>query len=283
MIPSGEFDAGPSLASGEVAVTFIERERGAISDSDAVTITRYREPVKVTVLSVLGDSTLRPNGVDTATLSVGVYDAFGYPVQDGTLVEIVTDLGTVEPAPVVAAVAPAGAVTPAAGSYTGDTSDGKEVVTFVAGTQVGDATVSATVNGKTATTLVHIGTPSVHTIDLAATPADLSAGAPSSALVATVRDKWGAPVQGISVHIGVSDDSGTQGTLGGADMVAGITDANGQVAATFTKAAGATGQVIAGAEYLAQKDGQTQVIDEASVTLTLAPVERRIYLPAVQK
>ena len=50
----------------------------------------------------------------------------------------------------------------------------------------------------------------------------------------------GAPVPGISVHIGVSDDSGTQGTLGGADMIAGITDANGQVAATFTKAAGAT-------------------------------------------
>ena len=102
VIPSGEFDAGPSLASGEVAVTFIERERGAISDSDAVTITRYREPVKVTVLSVLGDSTLRPNGVDTATLTVGVYDCLGAPVQDGTLVEIVTDLGTVEPAPVAA-------------------------------------------------------------------------------------------------------------------------------------------------------------------------------------
>ena len=48
---------------------FVERERGAISDGDTVTVTRYREPLKITVLNVLGDSALRPNGVDTATLT----------------------------------------------------------------------------------------------------------------------------------------------------------------------------------------------------------------------
>ena len=131
---------------------------------------------------------------------------------------------------------------------------------------------------------MHIRAASVHTIDLAASPADLSGGATSSTLVATVRDKWGAPVPGVNARIGIADDAGTQGKLnGGADMLTGVTDANGQFAVTFTKTAGATGQVIARADYLAQKDGQLQVIDDASVTLTLAPVERRIYLPAVQK
>ena len=283
IIPSGEFDAGPSLASGEVAAMFVERERGAISDGDTVTVTRYREPLKITVLNVLGDSALRPNGVDTATLTVEVYDYTGTPIQDGTLVEITTDLGTVEPAP-VAALAAASAAVPAASSYTGDLTDGKEVVTLVAGTQPGDATVTATVNGKTAATVVHIRAASVHTIDLAASPADLSGGATTSTLVATVRDKWGAPVPGVNARIGIADDAGTQGRLnGGADMLTGVTDANGQFAVTFTKTAGATGQVVARADYLAQKDGQLQVIDDAAVTLTLAPIPRNLYLPAVRK
>ena len=283
IIPSGEFDAGPSLASGEVAVMFVERERGAISDGDTVTVTRYREPLKITVLNVLGDSALRPNGVDTATLTVEVYDYTGTPIQDGTLVEITTDLGTVEPAP-VAALAAASAAAPAASSYTGDLTDGKEVVTLVAGTQPGDATVTATVNGKTAATVVHIRAASVHTIDLVASPTDLSGGATTSTLVATVRDKWGAPVPGVNARIGIADDAGSQGSLnGGADMLTGVTDAKGQFAVIFTKTSGATGQVVASADYLAQKDGQLQVIDDAAVTLALAPIRRNLYLPAVRK
>ncbi len=281
--PSGEFDAGPSLATGEVAAMFVERERGAISDGDTVTVTRYREALKITILNVLGDSALRPNGVDTATLTVEVYDYTGAPIQDGALVEIATDLGTVEPAP-VAVLATAAAAAPAAASYTGDLSDGKEVVTFVAGTQAGDATVTATVNGKTAATVVHIRAASVHTIDLAASPPDLSGGVTSSTLVATVRDKWGAPVGGANLRIGIADDAGTQGKLnGGADMLTGVADANGQFAVTFTKTPGATGRVAARADYLAQKDGQIQVIDAATVILTLAPIPRNLYLPAVRK
>jgi hypothetical protein len=283
VIPSGEFDAGPSLASGEVTVTFVERERGAISDSDAATITRYREAVTVTLLSVTGDAALRPNGVDTTTLTAGVFDFLGTPVQDGTLVEIATNLGTVEPAPVTAAGARAAGAGPLAGSYTAETREGKVFVTFVAGTEVGDATVTATVNGKTASARVPIRGASVHTIDLTASPADLSGAAGTSLLVATVRDKWGAPVPGVTVRVGVSDDSGTQGTLGGQKVVAGVSDANGQVGTTFTKAQGAVGTVVARAEYLAQKDGSVQVIDQASVTIQLAAAEQRVYLPAVRK
>jgi hypothetical protein len=284
IIPSGEYDGGPSLVRADVAVAFVERERGAIGDSDGATITRYREPVTVKILSAMGDGALRPNGVDTTRLTVGVFDFLGTPVEDGTLVEIVTDLGTVEPAP-VAAASPAASTpaSPAAGSYTAETRDGNVFVTFVAGTQAGNATVTATVNGKTASAVVPIRGASVHAIELAASPTDLSGGAATAQLVATVRDNWGAPVPGVSVRIGVSDDSGTQGSLGGQKMVAGVSDANGRVAVTFTKAAGAVGKVVARAEYLAQKDGTVQVIDEASVTLTLSGVNRRVYLPAVRK
>jgi hypothetical protein len=40
---------------------------------------------------------------------------------------------------------------------------------------------------------------------------------------------------------------------------------------------------VARAEYLAQKDGSVQVIDQASVTIQLAAAEQRVYLPAVRK
>jgi hypothetical protein len=282
VIPSGEFDAGPSLASGEVALAFVERERGAISDGDAVTITRYREAVELNILSALGEGALRPNGVDTTTLTVGVFDFQGTPVQDGTLVEITTDLGTVEPAPLFAAGSD-GALAPAAGAYTAETKDGKVFVTYIAPAQEGDATVTAAVNGLTASTVVHVRAATAQSIGLTATPGDLTGSATTAALVATVRDQWGAPVAGATVRIGVSDDAGTQGTLGGAETVTKVTNANGRVSATFTKAPGATGAVIVRAEYLAEKEGQLQVLDDADVTLTLSTPERRVYLPSVQK
>ena len=66
-------------------------------------------------------------------------------------------------------------------------------------------------------------------------------------------------------------------------MLTGVTDANGQFAVTFTKTPGATGQVIARADYLAQKDGQLLVIDDAAVTLAIAPIPRNLDRPAVRK
>ena len=103
VIPSGEFDAGPSLASGEVAVTFVERERGAISDSDAVTITRYREPLTGHRAQRAGRRSPAPQRRRHAPRSPSASTtALAAPWQDGTLVEIVTNLGTVEPAPVTA-------------------------------------------------------------------------------------------------------------------------------------------------------------------------------------
>ncbi len=279
LVPSAEFDAGPSLASAEVAVGFVERERGAISAAAAATITRYRPAAKVTVLNPLGEGALRPNGVDTATLVVNVVDALGWPVVDGTLVEVTSDLGDVEPAPFAAAAAPA----QAAGDYTGETRNGRAVVIFSAGLQPGDATVTAALAGLQASTVVHVRAPSVHTISLTATPSDLSGAAASAALVASVRDHWGDPIPNVTLRLGASDDSGTQGSLGGTDVITATTDASGQVRVTFTRASGGSGQVVVRAEYLVIADGLTRVVDDAAVTLLLAPPEQRVYLPSVRK
>jgi hypothetical protein len=285
VVPSGEFDAGPTGASGEVAVNFVERERGAIGDGDTATVTRYREPVKVTILNALGEGALRPNGVDTVTLTVGVVDATGAPVMDGTLVEIATDLGTVEPSPFTAAAGlpAATADVPAAGSYTGETRNGRVLVTYIAPTQAGDATVSATVGDKQASTVVHIRAATGSTLALAASPRDLSGGASTSTLVATLRDAWGDPVVGATVRIGLADDSGTQGRLGSSDVFTGTTNANGRVSVTFTKARGASGKVVARAEYLATVDGALKAVDTAEVTLQLAAVPSKLYLPTLKK
>jgi hypothetical protein len=283
IIPSGEFDGGPSGARGEVSVTFVERERGAISSSAGATITRYREAVELRILNPLGEAALRPNGVDTVTLSVGVYDFTGYPVQDGTLVEISTNLGEVEPAPRAAGAEAADSAVPAANSYTAETEDGQIAAVFIAPTTAGDATVSAAVNGKTVTTTVYIRAATAETVDLTATPADLSGGGTSSKLQATVRDAWGDPLPGATVRIGIADDSGTQGTLGGSDLFTGTTNAQGQVQVTFTRAADATGEVQARAEYVITAGGQEYVTAEDTAAIRLAPPELRLYLPNVRK
>jgi hypothetical protein len=279
VIPSGEFEAGPSGASGDVSVTFVERERGAISDSDGATVTLYREAADVRILNPLGEAALRPNGVDTATLTVGVYDYTGYPVQDGTLVEIATNLGAVEPAPLAAASAEGAA----ANSYTAETQDGRVVAVFTAPATAGDATVSATVNGKTVTTTVYIRAATAETVELTATPADLSAGATSATLLATLRDAWGDPLPGATVRIGIADDSGTQGALDGVDVFTGTTNALGQVQATFTRSQEATGEVQARAEYVVVAGGREYVPAEDAATIRLTAPQRRVYLPDVRR
>lgn len=92
--PSQSFTDGPSLTTGEVTVAFIESERGAISDSDSAIITRHREATQIVLLNPLGEER-RPNGVDTATLSLMAFDDSGLPVVDGTAVNLTTDRGTI--------------------------------------------------------------------------------------------------------------------------------------------------------------------------------------------
>jgi hypothetical protein len=196
---------------------------------------------------------------------------------------VITDLGEVEPAPLAAMAAATGAASPAAGSYTAETEDGRVVAILTAPTTAGDATVRAVVNGQTATTTVYIRAATAETVDLTATPDDLSAGGTTATLRATVRDTWGDPLPGATVRIGLADDSGTQGTLGGSDVFTGTTNNQGQVQVTFTRAAEGTGKVVARAEYVVIAGGREYVTAEATATITLAPPELRLYLPNVRR
>ncbi len=279
--PSQAFFDGPSLATGAVTVAFTERERGAISDSDSTTVTRYREASQVVLLNPLGEAAIRPNSVDTATLTLLVYDVSGLPVVDGTNVDLTTSLGSITVAGANATTATAAGVD--AATIAAQTKNGRVTATLTAGTQPGDATVIALVDSKSATATVYIRAAGVHTIDLTASPADLSTGATASALIATVRDAWGDPVAGVNVRIGVSDDTGTQGTLNGAQVVTGTTNANGQVIASFAKHADAIGQTVVRAEYFIETGGTVQVIADDRETLFFSELvaELKIFLPVV--
>ena len=136
----------------------------------------------------------------------------------------------------------------------------------------------------TATTVLQIRNPSAATLDLVATPNDLSAGGASSALVATVLDAWGTPVAGQTVRLSVSDDDGSQGTIAGSEVYTGTTNANGQVLAVFSKgqAAGTVAvraEVVvgSGAGYVTHEDVEILILSDGG------PEELWAYLFAVDK
>ena len=271
--PGQDFIDGPSRGVGEVNAAFVERERGAISDSDSANITRFRPATQVVLTNPLGEAAIRPNGVDTAILTLSVLDEQNLPVADNSIVNLTTDLGTLD-----------------VDGVNGQNMDvafdnGRAVITFIAPNAPGKATITASVDGVTTTAVVYIHAPGVSTLALTATPLDLTGSATASALVATVRDVWGDPVAGVDLRIGVSDDSGTQGTIGGSQVVTGTTDASGQLIASFGKAANATGTVNVRAEYFITDVGGIHVVADDSQTLLLGAVavERQTYLPLVLK
>ena len=264
--PSQGFFDGPSLAGGEVSVSFTERDRGAISASGSATITRYRQASLVMLRNPLGEAALRPNGVDTATLTLMAYDDSDLPVLDGTLVSLSTTRGTLT----------AGGASGL--SITAPTQAGRVTITFTADTRAGDATVSAELpNGMSDSAVVHMRRAGAVTLDLAASPTDLTGGVTSSQLIATARDVWGEPVAGVNVRIGVSDDSGTQGAVTGGAVATGVTDANGEFRTIFTKATGAGGAVMVRAE--ASANGTVFLEDSVTLLLTRPALGQRVFLP----
>jgi uncharacterized protein YfaS (alpha-2-macroglobulin family) len=102
-----------------------------------------------------------------------------------------------------------------------------------------------------------------------------------------VRDGWGDPVAGQTVRLSVSDDDGDQGTINGSEVFTGTTDANGQLIATFTRAAGAAGTVTVRAEALVPAGASLRTSHEALVILTVGAAvqgdEARLYLPLVTR
>ena len=90
--------AADSGAGGDVTVAFTEVERGEINASVGTRITRHRPAFSVQIDNDFNSAYLRPNGTDTISLTVGVFDEQGFSVADGTQVDLQTTLGTLNPA-----------------------------------------------------------------------------------------------------------------------------------------------------------------------------------------
>jgi hypothetical protein len=215
-------------------------------------------------------------------MTVGVFDSQGYNVADGTLVDLSAILGAVTPSQ-------------------GGTSKGQLDFAFTAGTQVGDALITATTQGESgpisAQTTIHILDALPDQLLFTATPQDLSSS-PTTTLLATVRDQWGVPLANQLVRIGAENDGGsglvsagavnTQAEVGAAAVQAGevvtlTTNAQGQVSAIFTKADGATGSVGVRAELLFDQGSGLEATLVARHELLLSQINTHIFLPQVNR
>jgi len=167
-------------------------------------------------------TTLPING--TTQLIAQVVESAGTPPQDGTLVVFTTTLGTIQPSQA-------------------ETSGGRVVVTFLAGTSSGTATITATSGGagggttstpptggaaatSTSANVVKIavGAAAVGGLTISANPATVSASGGTSTITASVRDSNGNVLPGVPVAftadngsvnpaVATSDQSGNAQTI----------------------------------------------------------------------
>jgi len=247
----------PSGDTHDIHVSFTESEQGLMSDGATAKVTRYNNAQNIEIINEFSHNYIRPNNVDTATLNVAVTDAQGVNVADGTQIALQSSLGTVTP-------------------NTGGTVNGQLPVLFTAGNVEGDAIITATAlaTGIFATTTVHIHAPLPDRIDLVASPQNLLPTDPNAALVATVFDRWGNPVPNQTVRIGVEGDAQV-GLVDGAEVITGTTNAQGQLAGTFTKV-GPLGPVAVRAESLLLEGTNYRVVHEDREVLNIG---LRMFLP----
>ena len=178
-----------------------------------------------------------------------------------------------------------GQLTVTGGTYelpTGNYEDGRLSILFTAGNSPGTATISALAEGGLmAETTIELAEPTATDISLSAAPIDLSS-ANQSALTVTVRDAFGDPAVGETVRLSVSDDAGDQGTIGGGEVLEGATNKDGQMKATFAKAASGEGAVVIRAELLGPGGA---VLRETSIVLYLSglPTGQQLFLPVIRR
>ncbi|MEZ4682855.1 MAG: hypothetical protein R2932_52470 [Caldilineaceae bacterium] len=254
--------------TGAVIATFTEAEAGRIISGDRAQVSLFRKPAGIEFDNRWTFATLRPNNSDTVSMTVKLLDDQGALVARSLDVtyQIQTTLGTV--------------------TATGHFTNGRMPVQFTAGDQTGDALITLTVDGGlTATTTLQIRFPTASTLALTATPGDLSSGANSAILVATLHDNGGNPVNGQLVRFSVSDDKGDQGAINSDEVFTSTTNLQGQATATFVKAANAQGQVVVRAEALVTDGAGFRVTqeDSAILKLTAETGTAMLYLPLVTK
>ena len=263
-------DANSRGEIGDVTATFTEVEAGTIMGGDTARVALFRLPTQAEFDNRWSYTYLRPNNTDTVSMTVKLLDDRGELVDRSLDVayELKTTLGTVR--------------------ATGGFVNGRLAVQFTAGAQTGDALITITLDGAvTATTTMRIRNATASTIDLTATPTDLSNGVNQSTLVATLHDNRGNPVANQLVRLSVSDDMGARGTLNNSEVFTGTTDAAGQVSATFVKTPNATGQVAVRAEALVADGAGYRVTQEDLEMLRLAAPTQgaglKLYLPLISQ
>ncbi len=207
-----------------------------VSGSTSVTVVAEGTSQVATVLAVAGATTLVADGVSTVAIRATVSVTSGVPA--GIEVTFTTTAGS---------LAPTTART--------DT-NGVATVNLIAGTGLGDVTVTAAAGGFNATTTVTFtaGAPAV--IQLSANPATVNAGAASN-LTATVADATGNPVNGQSLTF----TAPTQGTL---SALSGSTNTNGQLTVTYTAGATPTTETV-------QVRATNGITGQVTLTTTSAP------------
>ncbi|MFW6070097.1 MAG: choice-of-anchor X domain-containing protein [bacterium] len=247
----------PSGTSGELTLTATEMEEGQISASGSATLTRTREPEHIEIHNPT--DYLRPGG-DTAELGFMVTDSQGKPVADGTEVELRPTLGDISPT-------------------VAKTSGGYFTATFTSGGDTGDAVVTADYGAGLvmADTVIPIREPFASNIELTAGAQTLPTHSGSTALEALVTDRWGDPVSGAPLRIGVEGDE-QLGSVDGQVVVTGQTDANGRFSATF-ESGELPGQAGVRAELLVPEGNDYRSVHDDRKEITIGA---KLYLPAIR-
>ena len=247
---------------GEVGMTLTEVQEGSITGSAVAQVALFRKPA---ALEFDNRQTvpLRPNGTDTAELTLNLVDDLGQIV--GYSGAFNGELG-----------ANGGTVSAPTGLY----EDGRLPVLFTAGTTAGTATISVIAEGGlTAETTIQLAEPVATFIELTATPNDLRT-TDEAKLTVKVLNNNGSPAPGAKVRLSVSDDDGSKGTIGGGEVFIGTTGTQGRLETKFLKANGATGTVMVRAELLAPGGAVKQEVSVMLYFSEAAP-DLRVYLPLV--
>lgn len=252
----------PSGTSGEVVLSAVEEEEGVMSATASAVITRHRPPADIQIFNNV--LYLRPGG-EKAELAFFVFDEQGVGVADGTQVNLSASKGTMSPA-------------------VGITQGGTFTAEFTSGNSTGTALITAQVEQPAraagaavqAQTEIEIGAAPANAITLSAAQTTLAPGG-KTALTARVTNRYGEPVAGQKVRIGISGD-GQMGTVGSnQEAITGVTNGNGLLTVTFT-AGGQPGLADARAELLVMDGSEERVVHEARQELFILG---GVFLPVI--
>ncbi|MFK7801937.1 MAG: hypothetical protein AB8G95_09915, partial [Anaerolineae bacterium] len=242
----------PSGTQGRAVLAVSATDNRELSAADFATITRVRPAASIEISNRV--RYLRPNG-DQAVLRLSLFDDQGYPVVDGTTLNLTTSLGSL-PAMVT-------------------TVEGSAWVTFTTGSDIGLAGIEVTNGAILAETTIDIQKALPNTIELTTVSNSLAAdGTATTELTALVLDRWGDPVAGWPVRVSLQGRSDTDvdptvGSLNGQVIVEANTDINGELIFTY-QAGTQPDDILIRADLLVAEGGGFRSAKSTSQVITLS-------------